>query len=655
MTTLAPAPVKAPASARPARRIGKIYQIAGLLIVWLALWQLFWGKLTLASGGPQFVISWLYNFREWVDDGRLTNPLFVYVFMPFTKALGSVIDAFTWVTVQLGPPGVIAIATAIALLVAGWRMAVLTGIGFAMFGMFGLWDASMQTLVLIVVSVIFSLIVGIPLGVWAGRSDRFNRFITPILDTMQIMPSFAYLPIITLFFLIGAPAGVIATIVYAIPPAIRLTSVGIRNVPSESVEAAVSLGATTRQVLFGVQLPMARSTIAVGVNQTIMAALSMVVIAALIAAPGLGMVVIDGLKLQNVGMAFNAGMAIVVMAIVLDRVVTAISRRQPSDADNRRDRIVGRFAAGAIVVIGLLIPIVLPVTAKWAGSRHPLLEGWANSFADWLEKVAGPYTEQFTRDFTLWILNPLESVLTNTPFIVTMGGFITLGLIMAARPSARARTAVTAGLCLAGIILLGCWPSAMETLAQVILAVAITIVVGIVLGVWIGRSIWADRIVRPVLDALQVMPPFVYLVPCLALFGPTRFTAIFAAILYAAPAVIKIVGEGIRGVPKDTIEASRSVGTSRMQEIITVQLPMSRSMLLVALNQGIVFVMAMVVVGGLVGGGGLGYDVVKGFSQPKFAGLGLAAGLAIVLLGVMLDRLTQSAGSSQRTAHGLNR
>jgi glycine betaine/proline transport system permease protein len=147
-----------------------------------------------------------------------------------------------------------------------------------------------------------------------------------------------------------------------------------------------------------------------------------------------------------------------------------------------------------------------------------------------------------------------------------------------------------------------------------------------------------------------VLPPFVYLVPCLALFGPTRFTAIIAAVAYAAPAAIKIIGEGIATVPTNTMEATRSVGATSRQEILKVQIPMARPLILVALNQGIIFVMAMVVIGGLVGGGGLGYDVVSGFSQERFAGLGLAAGIAIVALGIMLDRISQSAGKVRRTA-----
>jgi glycine betaine/proline transport system permease protein len=144
------------------------------------------------------------------------------------------------------------------------------------------------------------------------------------------------------------------------------------------------------------------------------------------------------------------------------------------------------------------------------------------------------------------------------------------------------------------------------------------------------------------------MPPFVYLLPGLALFGPTRFTGIFAAVIYAAPAVIKIAGEGIRGVSTETMEAGEAAGSNAWQMITKVQLPMARTMLLVALNQGIIFVLAMVAVGGLVGAGGLGLDVVDGFTQSYLAGVALAAGFCIVFLGIMLDRVTQAAGRSER-------
>jgi len=167
----------------------------------------------------------------------------------------------------------------------------------------------------------------------------------------------------------------------------------------------------------------------------------------------------------------------------------------------------------------------------------------------------------------------------------------------------------------------------------------------VVLGVWMGRSPRADTALRPLLDAGQTIPPFVYLVPALALFGPGRFTAIVAAIVYAGPAAIKLVADGIRGVSPTTVEAATSAGSSTLQIITKVQLPMARSALVLAANQGLLYVLSMVVIGGLVGGGALGYTVVSGFSQAQLFGKGFAAGIAIVALGIMLDRITQHAAA----------
>jgi glycine betaine/proline transport system permease protein len=184
----------------------------------------------------------------------------------------------------------------------------------------------------------------------------------------------------------------------------------------------------------------------------------------------------------------------------------------------------------------------------------------------------------------------------------------------------------------------------MHTLASVLVAAAIVMVLGTALGVWSGRSRKVEAGMRPFLDAGQVLPAFVYLPPCLALFGTTRFTGIVAAVIYAGPAVTKVVIEGIHAVPETTIEASISSGSSRWQVIRKVQLPMSRPHLLLAFNQGVIYVLAMVVVGALVGAEGLGLNVLDGFAQTERSGVALSAGIAIVLLGVMLDRITQGAG-----------
>ncbi|MEI8056402.1 MAG: ABC transporter permease subunit [Actinomycetes bacterium] len=637
--------VMAPALTMSRRRIGLGWRIVGLLVLWVALWWWLGGQFVLESGVPAAAQDWLQATVSAIGDGRLTNPLFIYVFTPITSALNGVYNGGVWLTQQLGWTGMTGIGAALALMVAGWRMAVLTALGMLSFGVLGLWEQSMQTLVLVAISVALSVLIGIPVGIACGLSSRFRRLLMPILDTLQIMPSFAYLPIITLFFLIGPPAGILATLVYAIPPTIRLTDVGIREVAASSVEASRSLGATVRQVLTDVQLPMSRRTRVVGINQTVMAALSMVTVAAVIATPGLGQAVLGSLQILDVGGAFNSGLAIVVVAIVLDRVISAASRRAGAHRRTGRLRLTVWGSAAALVVLGAALPAVLPSTAKWNSAWVHPISGPVNVGAVWAKEHLYPYTMSFTEWVTIWFINPLESLLLNTPWFVIVAVVAALALIVG-----HWKPAIVAASCLIGCALLGLWPSSMVTLTQVIFAATITMILGLVVGTWIGRSRWADRVLRPILDAGQVLPPFVYLVPCLALFGPTRFTAIFAAVVYAAPAAIKIVGEGIATVAPNTIEAARSMGSSTLQEIGKVQLPMARPIILVALNQGIIYVMAMVVIGGLVGGGGLGYDVVKGFANESYAGTGLAAGFAIVLLGVMLDRVSQSAGRVRRTS-----
>ncbi len=185
----------------------------------------------------------------------------------------------------------------------------------------------------------------------------------------------------------------------------------------------------------------------------------------------------------------------------------------------------------------------------------------------------------------------------------------------------------------------------MITLAMTLIATLLVMVVAVVLGVAMGRSRRADTLIRPFLDAFQTIPPFVYLVPALALFGVGRFTAIMAALAYAVPIATKLVADGIRGVSPTTVEAARASGSTTWQLITKVQLPMAREALVLATNQGLLYVLSMVVIGGLVGGGSLGYIVVSGFSQDQLFGKGLAAGIAITAMGVMLDRIARHAAA----------
>ncbi|MSZ79795.1 MAG: ABC transporter permease subunit, partial [Actinobacteria bacterium] len=234
------------------------------------------------------------------------------------------------------------------------------------------------------------------------------------------------------------------------------------------------------------------------------------------------------------------------------------------------------------------------------------------------------------------VLNPLESVLSNSPWFLTVTMITLISLILGGIRSAF----ITVVLLLA-IVASGLWFDTMITFTQTIVATLLTMAVGVVLGVWIGRSARAERMLRPILDAGQTLPAFVYLIPMLGFFGPSRFTAIATGIVYSIPIVVKIVGQGIREVPTTMIEAATSAGSTKWQLITKVQLPAAKKSLLLATNQGLIFVLAVVVIGGFVGAGGLGYLVILGGSKPQLQGKGLVAGFSILLLGVMIDRIAQ--------------
>lgn len=210
--------------------------------------------------------------------------------------------------------------------VARWRIAIFVVLGFYFMGTLGVWDRAMETLALIATAVLISVAFAIPVGIWAARNDTVEKTLRPILDAMQTMPAFVYLIPAIMFFGIGKVPGVIATVIFAMPPGVRLTNLGIRQVPVDVVEAGKAFGSTSRQLLFKIQIPMAIPTIMAGVNQTIMMALSMAVIGAIIGAGGLGYEVYHGISRIDVGRGFIGGISIVIIAMILDRLTGAMGK-----------------------------------------------------------------------------------------------------------------------------------------------------------------------------------------------------------------------------------------------------------------------------------------------------------------------------------------
>ncbi|PWI13639.1 ABC transporter permease [Streptomyces sp. Act143] len=646
---------KPAAPAKTERRISRSMVVAAIFVVWLVLFVVLRGRQTLALAAADLtdLHRWFNDVNDSIGANRNSNPLFLYFFNEIRLVIDNLVTFVQELisqptgdrpVPQIGWLGVVGITGYVSWAVGNWRVALLAVAGFTFLGLQGLWQESMDTLALTASAVFVALLFAIPLGVWAGLSDRFNAIVTPFLDLMQTMPTFVYLAPLTLFFQIGPASATIATLIYAAPPTIRITAHAIRSVPETTVEAADSLGATRRQSLLKVLLPMSKRTVVMGVNQTIMAALAMVTIAALIDAPGLGKTVVQALQSLDVGTAFNAGLAIVVMAIVLDRVTTAASAREETARGSGSRFLAWRrplLGAGAAVTAVL---VYLSHTYVWAaefpgeGGIGTDIASAAATATTWAQDNLSGLTNGFRDAITNGLLNPFQTLLTDSPWWLVGAALVALGVVLGGRTAG-----ITTAVCVGLLVATGVWSDSMTTLASTVVATVLVMVLGIGFGVWMGRSRVVDRVLRPTLDAAQVMPPFVYLVPFLALFGATRFTAIVAAVVYAAPVAMKIVADGVRNVPATTVEAATSAGCNTWQIITKVQLPMARSALTLATNQGLIYVLSMVVVGGLVGAGALGYDVVAGFSQGQLYGKGLAAGLAIVLLGVMFDRITQAA------------
>ena len=527
-----PVALTRPVTRRPSRRTWAL----GLLALAAVAFVVLRGQFLLPNDDSSPVFQTLNDARGWIDSNRQGNPALAFMLANIRGPIAQLAETFQGVLAAIGWTGVTAIMGALGYIFGGWRLAALMVGGFMMFGVLGLWEAAIDTLALTLAAVVISVLIGVPLGIIAGRSDRVMGLISPILDVMQIMPTFAYLAPLTLFFLIGPASAVIATLIYALPAAIRITAYGIRGVNESTVEAATSMGSTRLQTLRKVQVPMARPQIVLAINQTMMLALSMVVITALIDAPGLGKNITRSLETLNVGTAFDAGIAIVIMAIVLDRLTTRASERAERqhrsgvlESPRRRRMII--LGAAAIALLGILIGILTDFGKTFPTALAFSFADPVNAGSDWIKTNAYDYTNALKDAVTYGLINPMETVLTSAPWWLLVVVIFGVALYISGW-----KAAITAAVCLALIALLGLWEHSMQTLVTVLVATVLTMVIGIALGILAANNDRASTAMRPFLDAAQTMPAFVYLLPALALFSASRFTAIVAALIFAVPA-----------------------------------------------------------------------------------------------------------------------
>ncbi|MFC8132508.1 ABC transporter permease [Streptomyces sp. NPDC057302] len=604
------------------------------------------------------VRSPLDDVNTWMAENRDTHPIFLYFLLHISNTSQSAVDGVLSGLEGLGFIGVTVAAVLISWYAGGAnvrrRALSLAGVAFGTFAVIGLldvWEEAMETLALMVVCVAVAGLVGVLLGLAAGLSDRAERILRPVFDTMQVLPAFSYLLPFVLMFDVGTPAVFMATVIYAAPPMARLTSLGLRGADAAALEASQSLGASAWQRLWTARLPLARKPMLLGLNQTIMMCLSMVVLATVVGAGGLGDPIFTAISTLDVGLAAPAGIAIVLIAIWLDRTTAAFGERV-DDAGPARSSVATRvlWVVMAAVVAGAAVLGQAIGRTEWPENWVVSISTPINDVFAWIERELGSGvpvlggTLTWASGFTRWVINPLFDALLATPWWAVL---LVSGVL--AYLAGRWRAAVTAVLALGAIGAMGLWNNSMDTLSQVLAALVVTLIMGFAVGVVAARVDWVDRMIRPVLDTMQTLPAFIYLIPMVGLFGSGPSAGAVAAVIYALPAVIRITAQGVRQIDPSALEAARSLGASTGQQLRQVQLPLARPALLVALNQGVVLVLSMVVIGGIIGGGALGVDVIRGLTKGDL-GLGLTSGIAIVCLGLLLDRISQPGADVKERA-----
>ena len=588
------------------------------------------------------------NFFEWFGD------TLAWFFNPISEVIDTFLAGIDAFLLWLPWTVVVAAASMLGLRLGGRWLGLFCGAATLFIGFNGYWDSAMLTLSVLGVSVIIAVGIGVPIGIFAAFNNRFEAGVRPILDTMQVLPAFVYLIPALVLFGVSGTQGVFLTVVYCIPPVIRLTNLGIRQVPQAAMETAHAHGSTTSQTLFQVQLPLAKSSIMMGVNQTIMMAVAMVIITALVGIDGLGRDVWLSLREVDAGKGLESGIAIVLLAVILDRLSYALANSGPNSATSvqaispRSHETAGlslqsMAARYALPIAGVGLIAVMLVIGSLVGPLRDFPDDLTFSMADPINSVFGwmavnlHFITSWVRDSLFRELgySPINTLLLWLPWPALM--VIAAGLAYFTAGWRVALLAV-AGLAFAGIG--GVWDVTMDTLSQVLTAALFTVVVGIGIGVIASQSRAFESVLRPILDTMQTMPIFVYLIPVIMLWDIGPLVGIIATAVYALPPVIRMTSLGIKEVPAQVIETAQAHGSTGLQTMLQVKIPLAFPTIMMGVNQTIIMVFAMVIIAGLVGGGGLGQEVFINSIWLRM-GDGLIAGMTIVFMAMVLDRMTR--------------
>jgi glycine betaine/proline transport system permease protein len=661
--------------------------IAALALICGVFPESFSALIKFPSGWTISLADWINVFIDWFQD--FAKPVTRFISFLLNQPMIGLRSIFQWT-----PWPVVVLAVALlAYHASGWRLVILSILACLYVALSGYWEQAMNTMALVGVAVPLSLLIGLGLGIYTNRTVTGRRIIPPILDLMQTVPSFAYLIPLLVLFGFGPVVGLIASAIYACPPMVRNVSLGLQSVPEEIREAARMSGSSSFQQLFWVEIPAAMGQIKMGINQTIMAALSMVIIAAVIGGfNDIGWEVLSTMRKARFGDSLLAGMVIVFIAIVMDRISAAYATRDHvnsvSTAPNKL-----RF----LLIIAALF--TLSVIFKFAGVGEAIESAeWAKNLAGWLnvrlDSFVGTYGDFLTavkNFFFFFYLLPLRVGLSQSiqpftwgfeftePMRYAYGVFCVLaafatgkkrgwssGLTVAvlayllylgttgvpwsvmvaivtllAWQTGGKNTGIFVLCALAFILLTGMWEPAMLSVYLCGAAAILSFVFGASIGIWAAANDTVSAIVRPICDTFQTIPLFVFLIPMLMFFQLGEFTALLAIIAYAFVPAIRYTENGLREVSPQLLEVAVEQGCTPSQIFWQVKLPLAMPSMMVGLNQTIMYAFAMLVIAALVGTTGLGQQIYVALTGAN-TGLGVVSGLSMALLAMIADRIMQA-------------
>ena len=635
------------------------YAIAwGALLVFALVAHLGRGVLPAVAVWPE---PWIIPLRYWISDFMkwLINDfdLGLFTFRELTRSIAWLLEWPLRAVQSLLAEGfsrgigrdaeevfprvpwvaLIAVCALMGLSARGFGLAALVAGAFLYLAVFGQWDSAMVTLSSIAIAVPIGAGAGLLLGIAGFRSPRLERALVPLLDLMQTVPIFAYLVPVLFLFGFGPVAAMIATVIYATPPMVRVTMLALHQVPAEVVEFGRMAGCSRRQLLWKVLVPSARPSLMVGVNQVVMLSLNMVIIASMIGAGGLGYDVLTSLKRLRIGDGMEAGLAITLLAIALDRLSQAFANRPPPSHGDAAPPFVRRhrFLLAALVVLAIawIAGAAIPALQDYPERFEITTAGMWSALIKWIN-VNFYETLEAAKTWLLFnLLIPVKRFLTTVPWPAVVAAAAIAGHWLGGW-----RLATLTGSLVLFMAVSGNWEKSMTTVYLCGVSVLIASIIGIPIGIWAAGNDRVHHVVQVVIDTLQTLPSFVYLIPVVMLFRVGDFSALIAVVAYAVAPAVRYTAHGIRQVPAHLVEAATAAGCTRRQTLWKVQLPIALPEIVLGINQTIMLALSMLVITALVGTRDLGQEVYIALTKAD-TGRGIVAGLCVAFIAIVPDRL----------------